>query len=113
MCGCVYMWMHVYRPTPSHMQTFRYMHKKIRSTQSFFTGGLGEVARKSSAAAKQYGVWACVKDWNSTQQLLCGTGPGRLACFKYEEVSGKFEFWGLNADLRLIFKSDSERSTFV
>ena len=46
-------------------------------------------------------------------QLYCGSGPGRLVCFKYEDFTQTFQFWGLNADLRLVPKSEAEHTTFI
>ena len=45
------------------------------------------------------------------QELYCGAGPDRMTCFKYEDKSKRFDFWGLNSDLRLV-ESKSERNVF-
>jgi hypothetical protein len=74
--------------------------REMRATESFFSGGLGVLAQKTSTTS--YGVWACVKNWDPQQELYCGAGPDRLSCFKYEDKSQHFDFWGLNSDLRLV-----------
>ena len=51
--------------------------RAMRASQSFYTGGLGDLARKSPD--KQYGVWACVKDWNATQQVDVRECPGSVS----------------------------------
>jgi len=82
--------------------------RPMRAEKNFYTGGLGDLARKSKKAS--YGVWACVKNWDEVQQLYCASGPERLVCFQYEDNSQKFEFWGHNSDLRLV---ETSQATFV
>jgi hypothetical protein len=83
--------------------------RAMRASDDFFSGGLGVLARKSRQAS--HGVWACVSNWNPFQELYCGAGPDRMACFQYEDMSQRFDFWGLNSDLRLV-ESKSERNVF-
>jgi len=84
--------------------------RPMRADNNFFTGGLGDLAR--TGRSYKYGVWSCVRDWDTTQQLYCGAGPGRFVCFKYEDIGQTFEFWGLNADLRLV-ESPGALNTFL
>jgi hypothetical protein len=65
-----------------------------------YTGGLGK--RMMKRRDREYGVWACLRDWSSEEQLKCGTQIGELACFWFEEKSKKFEFQGLNSKVRLV-----------
>ena len=47
-----------------------------------FTGGLGK--RLVKRADKDYGVWACVRDWDAEEQMACGAQHNELACFWFE-----------------------------
>ena len=57
-----------------------------------FTGGLGQLAEKS--AHGHYGVWMCARDWIEEEMVRCGVGPKQLACFRFEERSREFHFYG-------------------
>jgi len=57
-----------------------------------FTGGLGQKAEKSHQG--HYGVWACVRDWVEEEMVKCGVGPGQLACFRFDEKTRAFHFYG-------------------
>ena len=35
-------------------------------------------------ADKEYGVWACVRDWSPEEQIACGAQHNELACFWFE-----------------------------
>jgi hypothetical protein len=65
-----------------------------------FSGGLGPKAARSATA--HYGVWACVRDWIPEEMLKCGVGPGQLACFRFDERSREFHFYGSNDDVKLV-----------
>mmetsp|Transcript_52676 Transcript_52676/g.128701 ORF Transcript_52676/g.128701 Transcript_52676/m.128701 type:complete len:254 (+) Transcript_52676:972-1733(+) len=78
--------------------------RKLSSTA--FSGGLGDLASQHPSTAwdprREYGVWACLRDWDPYAQLQCGAGAGAHVCFKYDEVSESFHSWGLNKDLRVV-----------
>jgi len=57
-----------------------------------FTGGLGQKAEKSHKG--HYGVWACLRDWIEEEMVTCGVGPGQLACFRFDERTREFHFYG-------------------
>jgi len=81
--------------------------KLYRSNQTMYTGGLGDLERTMGVSAwaphgRHYGVWTCVRDWDKKAQVRCGGGPGRFVCFQYEDVEGRFEFWGLNRKIRMV-----------
>lgn len=65
-----------------------------------YTGGLGK--RMVKRHDREYGVWACLRDWNPEEQISCGAQIGELACFWFEEKSRRFEFQGLNSKTRLV-----------
>jgi len=65
-----------------------------------FTGGLGHKAKKSVKAS--YGVWACVRDWIEEEMTACGVGPRQLVCFRFEENSRQFHYYGSNAEVKLV-----------
>jgi len=65
-----------------------------------FTGGLGQKAEKSRKG--HYGVWACVRDWVEEEMANCGVGPGQLACFRFDERTRGFHFYGSNEELKLV-----------
>lgn len=65
-----------------------------------FTGGLGQKAEKSHKG--HYGVWACVRDWIEEEMVTCGVGPGQLACFRFDERTREFHFYGINEELKLV-----------
>jgi len=64
------------------------------------TGGLGMKAEKRFR--EEFGVWACLRDWDVDEQMACSVRPGELACFKFEEVKREFVFMGLNKDVKLV-----------
>ena len=65
-----------------------------------FSSTLGRKAQRS--AKGHYGVWACVRDWNPEEMLKCGVGPRQLACFRFEEKSREFHFYGSNEKVKLV-----------
>lgn len=65
-----------------------------------FLGGLGGLS--SSSLYSQYGVWACVRGWDAREQRRCGVTSKQLACFKYEEKSGVFDYMGPNDEVKLV-----------
>jgi hypothetical protein len=67
------------------------------SSGKSFTGGLGHKA--SYAGEHEYGVWACVRDWDMEEQLACGVGARQLACFRFDERSKQFHLYGTNDEL--------------
>ena len=34
--------------------------------------------------------------------MQCGVGPSQLACFRYEEKTKTFQFYGTNIDVKLV-----------
>jgi len=76
-----------------------------------FTGGLGK--RMVKRADKEYGVWACVRDWNEMEQIACGARHHELACFWYEEKHRTFDFKGLNHETRLVTAAQYEHGMSV
>ena len=65
-----------------------------------YTGGLGK--RMVKRVDREYGVWACMRDWSPAEQIACGARNKELACFWFEEKSRHFEFKGLNDKTRLV-----------
>jgi len=65
-----------------------------------YTGGLGK--RMVKRIDKEFGVWACVRDWDDEEQMACGAQHNELACFWFEEKSREFQFKGLNEQTRLV-----------
>ena len=65
-----------------------------------FSGGLGHKMVKN--ASHEFGVWTCVRDWNATEQLMCGVRPHELGCFWFEENSREWAFQGVNHKTRLV-----------
>lgn len=65
-----------------------------------FSGGLGHKMVKN--ASHEFGVWTCLRDWNATEQLLCGVRPNELGCFWFEENSREWAFQGVNHKTRLV-----------
>lgn len=65
-----------------------------------YTGGLGK--RMVKRIDREYGVWACMRDWSPAEQIECGARHKELACFWFEEKSRHFEFKGLNDKTRLV-----------
>lgn len=65
-----------------------------------YTGGLGK--RMVKRIDREYGVWACMRDWSPAEQIACGARHKELACFWFEEKSRHFEFKGLNDKTRLV-----------
>jgi len=65
-----------------------------------YTGGLGK--RMVKRVDKEFGVWACVRDWDDAEQMKCGAKHNELACFWFEEKKRHFEFKGLNEKTRLV-----------
>ncbi len=67
------------------------------SSGKSFTGGLGHKA--SYVNEDEYGVLACVRDWDMEEQLACGVGARQLACFRFDESSKKFHLYDTNDEL--------------
>ena len=65
-----------------------------------FSGGLGQ--RGKRVGKFKYGVWACLRDWIQEEMPPCGVGPGQLACFRFEDRSQEFHFYGTNDELELV-----------
>ena len=65
-----------------------------------FSGGLGQKAERSTKG--HFGVWMCVRDWIEEEMVQCGVGPRQLACFRYEEKTKTFQFYGTNIDVKLV-----------
>jgi hypothetical protein len=76
-----------------------------------FTGGLGK--RMVKRADKEYGVWACVRDWDEEEQMKCGAQHNELACFWFEEKHRTFDFKGLNHETRLVTPAQYEHGMSV
>jgi len=76
-----------------------------------FTGGLGK--RMVKRADKEYGVWACVRDWSPEEQIACGAQHNELACFWFEEKHRTFDFKGLNKETRLVTPAQYEHGVTV
>ena len=77
-----------------------------------FTGGLGKRSMKRRGG-RVYSVWACLRDWSPEEQFKCGAQIGELACFWFEEKSGKFEFQGLNSKVRHVSPAQVKRGKDV
>ena len=84
-----------------------YLHANVQG----FTGGLGK--RMVKRADKEYGVWACVRDWNEMEQIACGARHHELACFWYEEKHRTFDFKGLNHETRLVTAAQYEHGMYI
>ena len=65
-----------------------------------FTGGLSKGAVRNKDVDMQ--MWVCVRDWNWNDMAVCGAGPGRFMCFKFDERSRTFFYWGTNDELKLV-----------
>jgi len=76
-----------------------------------YTGGLGK--RMVKRVDREYGVWACVRDWDAQEQMACGARNKELACFWFEEKSRYFEFKGLNEKTRLVTAAQYEHGMRV
>ena len=75
-----------------------------------FSGGLGHKAERTSKG--HYGVWACVRDWIPEEMIKCGVGPGQLACFRFDEISREFHFFGSNDKMKLV-SEEAIRGGFI
>jgi len=75
-----------------------------------FSGGLGHKAERTSKG--HYGVWACVRDWIPEEMIKCGVGPGQLACFRFDEISREFHFYGSNDKMKLV-SEEAIRGGFI
>ena len=71
-----------------------------------YSGGLGKkrriVPETNWGRRAEYSVWACLRDWDSQEQMRCGAGPHQLACFMFDEEAREFEFWGPNTAVRAV-----------
>jgi hypothetical protein len=76
-----------------------------------YTGGLGK--RMVKRADVEYGVWACMRDWDAKEQMACGARNKELACFWFEEKKREFEFKGLNEQTRLVTPQQYEHGLNV
>jgi hypothetical protein len=75
------------------------------------TGGLGK--RMVKRADKEYGVWACLRDWSPEEQIACGARNRELACFYFDEKKSQFDFKGLNHTTHLVTPAAYERGLSV
>ena len=77
-----------------------------------FTGGLGQEVQVTDS--KSYHQWMCARDWNVEEQLACGLGPGEIGCFRFNKKADKgsgFDWYGRNAERRLVSESKQKHST--
>jgi hypothetical protein len=64
-------------------------------------------------ADKEYGVWACLRDWSPEEQIACGARNRELACFYLDEKKSQFDFKGLNHTTHLVTPAAYERGLLV
>mmetsp|Transcript_59654 Transcript_59654/g.122353 ORF Transcript_59654/g.122353 Transcript_59654/m.122353 type:complete len:391 (+) Transcript_59654:1683-2855(+) len=63
------------------------------------TGGLGMSADRSFKG--DYRTYVCLRDWDVEEQFACAVKAHEFACFKFEERSREFHWFGLNSDLKV------------
>ena len=75
-------------------------HMELRHVGLVYTGGLGAAA--SNDQDGYFRMWMCVRDWNWVEMRSCGVGLGQFACFRFNEISGEYVYWGTAKELRMI-----------
>ena len=85
--------------------------RELKAVGKGYTGGLGtRVVKRNN---REYGVWACIRDWNEDEQLKCGAQIGELACFRFEERKRTFEFRGLNSKTMSVSQEQARRGELI
>jgi len=72
-----------------------------------YSGGLGKRAVRTHDT--EYGVWTCIRDWDAEEQLACGAQKGELCCYWFEEKARRWDFQGLNGDVKLVREAEVMR----